>query len=79
MSEDWFEVMRVDCGIASISPFWIDVPPSSESIWFGTKITRMEFELRKILGLLCLLPGQYLDSRKVLKVFVIYNNVERID
>jgi len=58
LSEDWFEVMRVDCGVASIPPFRVDIPLSSESIWFGAKITRMEsndkVELRKILGPLCL-------------------------
>jgi len=55
LSDDRFEVVRVDCGIASILFFRIDVPPSSESIQFGTKMTRMEpddkVELRKILGL----------------------------
>jgi len=54
LSEDWFEVMRVDCGVASISLFRIDIPLSSESIQFGTKITRMEpdnkIELKKVLG-----------------------------
>jgi len=55
LSDDRFEVVRVDCGIASILFFRIDVPPSSESIQFGAKMTRMEpddkVELRKILGL----------------------------
>jgi len=32
LSEDWFEVVRVNCGIASIPPFRIDVPLSSENI-----------------------------------------------
>jgi len=32
LSEDGLEVVRVDCGIASILPFRIDVPSSSESI-----------------------------------------------
>ena len=32
LSEDGFEVMRVDCGIASIFLFRIDIPLSSESI-----------------------------------------------
>ena len=31
LSEDWFEVVRVDCGIASISPFRVDVLLSSSS------------------------------------------------
>ena len=55
LSDDRFEVVRVDCGIASILFFRIDIPPSSESIQFGAKMTRMEpddkVELRKILGL----------------------------
>jgi len=32
LSKDRFEVMRVNCGIASIPLFRIDVPSSSESI-----------------------------------------------
>ena len=71
LSEDWFEVVRVDYSIASIPLFRIDILLSSESIQFDTKITRIEpdnkIELREILGLLCLPLGQYLSSRKVLK------------
>jgi len=80
LSEDWFEVVRVNCGIASISPFRIDVPPSSESIWFGAKMIRMEpndkIELREILGPPHLPLGQHFGSRKVLKVFMICNNID---
>ena len=54
LSEDGLKVVRVNCGIASISPFGIDIPLSSESVWFGAKMTRMELDdkvkLRKILG-----------------------------
>ena len=82
LSEDWFEVVRVDCGIASILLFRIDVLLSSKSIQFGAKTTRMEpddkIELRKLLRPLCLLLGQYLSSGKVLKVFMISNNINRI-
>ena len=42
LSEDGLEVVRVDCGIASIPPFRIDVPSSSESIQFGAETTRVE-------------------------------------
>ena len=42
LSEDGLEVVRVDCSIASIPPFRIDVPSSSESIWFGAEMTRVE-------------------------------------
>jgi len=82
LSEDWFEVVRVDCSVANIPPFSIDVLPSSESIWFGVKITRMEpddkVELREVLGPPCLSPGQHLSSIKILKVFIICNNVDGI-
>ncbi len=40
LNEDEFEVVRIDCGIANIPPFRIDILLSSESIWFDTKITR---------------------------------------
>ena len=82
LSEDGLEVVRVDCGIASIPPFRIDIPSSSESIQFGAQITRAELddkvELGEILGLLCLPLDQYLGSRKILKVLMICNNVNGI-
>jgi len=71
--------MRVDCGIASIPPFRIDISLSSKSVQFDTKRTRTEYddkvELREILGPLYLPLGQHLGSKKVLKVFIIHNNV----
>ena len=83
LSEDWFEVVRVDYGIASIPYFRIDIPLSSESIQFGTKITRTEsddkIELRKVLKLLCLSLDQHLGNRKILKVFIVCDNVDGID
>jgi len=82
LSEDELEVVRVDCGVASIPPFRIDIPSSSESIQFCAETTRTEpddeVELRKVLGPLCLPPGQYLGSKKILKVLMIHNNVDRI-
>jgi len=82
LSEDRFEVVRVDCGIASIPPFRIDVLLSSESIWFGAKMTRAEpddkVELGEVLRPLCLPLGQYLGSRKILKVLIIHNNINGI-
>jgi len=82
LSEDGLEVVRVDCGIASIPPFWIDVPLSSESIRFGAEMTRAEpddkVELEKILRPPRLPLGQYLGSRKILKVLMIHNNVNGI-
>jgi len=82
LREDRFEVVRVDCSIASISLFRIDILPSSESIQFGAKMTRTEsddkIKLREVLRPLCLPPGQYLVSRKILKVFIIHNNINGI-
>ena len=82
LSEDGLEVVRVDCGVASIPPFRIDVPSSSESIWFCAEMTRAEpddkVELGEVLGPPRLPLGQYLGSRKILKVFMIHNNVDGI-
>ena len=82
LSEDGLEVVRVDCGVASIPPFRIDVPSSSESIWFSAETTRAEpdnkIELGKVLGPLRLPLGQYLGSRKILKVLMIHNNVDGV-
>ena len=82
LSEDGLEVVRVDCGVASIPPFRIDVPLSSENIRFCAKMTRTEpddkIELGKVLGPPHLPSGQYLGSRKILKVLMIRNNVDGV-
>ena len=82
LSEDGLEVVRVDCGVASILPFRIDVPSSSKSIQFCAETTRAEpddkVELEEVLGPLRLPLGQYLGSRKILKVLMIRNNVDGI-
>ena len=74
--------MRINCGLASIPLFRIDILPSSESVQFGAKMTRTEpddkIELRKVLRPLHLPLGQHLGSRKILKVFMICNNVNGI-
>ena len=55
----------------------------SKSIWFGAKIIRTKpdnkVELRKVLGLPYLLLGQHLGSRKILKVFMLHNNIDGIN
>ena len=79
LSEDRFEVIKINCNIVSIFPFRIDVPPSSESVWFDAKTIRTEpddkVKLREILRPLHLPSGQHLGSKKILKVFMICNNV----
>jgi len=78
LSENRFEVVRVDCGIASILLFRVDIP-LSRSIRFGAKMTRTEsddkVELREILRPPHLPLSQHLGSRKILKVFIICNNI----
>ena len=44
LSKDGLEVVRVDCGIASIPLFRIDVPSSSKSIWFCAEMTRLNWK-----------------------------------
>ena len=82
LSEDGLEVVRVNCSVVSILPFRIDVPLSSESIWFCAKMTRAEpddkVELEEVLRPLHLSLGQYLGSREILKVLMIYDNINRI-
>ena len=50
LSENRFEVVRVDCGIASIPPFRVDILLSSKSIQFDAKMTRMEPDNKVELG-----------------------------
>jgi len=82
LSEDGLEVVRVDYGVASIPPFRIDVPSSSESIRFCAKMTRVEPDDKVKLGEVLRPPhlplGQYLGSRKILKVLMICNNIDGI-
>jgi len=82
LSEDGLEVVRVDCGVASILPFRIDISLSSKSVQFGAETIRAEpddkVELGEILRPPHLPLSQYLGSRKILKVLMICNNVDGI-
>jgi len=82
LSENGLEVVRVNCGVASIPPFRIDIPSFSKSIQFGAEMTRAEpddkVELGEVLGPLHLPLSQYLCSKKILKVFIIRNNINGI-
>jgi len=74
--------LEVDYGVASIPLFRIDIPSSSESIRFSAEMTRAEpddkIELGKVLGPSRLSLGQYLGSRKILKVLMICNNINGV-
>ena len=50
LSKDGLEVVKVDCGIASIPLFKIDVPLSSKSIRFSAKTTRAKPDDKVELG-----------------------------
>jgi len=82
LSKYRLEVVRVNCGVASIPFFRIDIPLSSESIWFSAEMTRTEpddkIELEEVLRPPHLPLGQYLGSRKILKVLMICNNIDGI-
>jgi len=82
LSKDGLEVVRVDCGIASIPLFRIDIPSSSKSVQFGAKMTRVEtddkIELGEVLRPLHLPLGQHFGSRKILKIFMICNNIDGV-
>jgi len=82
LSEDELEVVRVDCSVASIPLFRIDISLSSKSTQFGAETTRVEpddkVELGEVLRPLHLLLDQHLGSRKILKVFMIYNNINKV-
>ena len=82
LSKDGLKVVRIDYSIASILLFRIDVPLSNKSILFCTEMTRAEpndkVELGEVLRPLCLPLSQYLDSRKILKVLMIHNNIDGI-
>ena len=68
LSKDGLEVVRVDCGVASIPSFRIDVPLSSESIQFSAEMTRVEpndkIELKEVLR-----PPCWSRSRTLYKVY----------
>ena len=82
LSKDESEVVRVDCGVASIPLFRINFPLSSGSIQFGAKMTRIEpddkVELEKVLGPPYLPLNQHFVSKKIRKIFMIHNNVDGI-
>jgi len=83
MNKNQFEFIRINHTIAGISSFRIDILLSSKSIQFDVKITWTKLDnkmkLWEILGLVYLSMGQYLSSGKILKIFMIYNNVDRKD
>ena len=82
LSEDGLEVVRVECGVASIPPFRIDIPSSNESIWFSAEMTRVEPDDKVELGEVLGLPRLCYDSKlKGLsnKLTLILSNTRELD
>jgi len=81
MSKDWAEIMRVYWSIAIISPFWVDVPLSSECIRFGAKMSGMEMnykvELGEVFWLPCLLAYQDFGCQEIFQILVVHYNVDQ--
>jgi hypothetical protein len=42
LCKDWVKIMWIDCSIAIIPPFWVDVPLSSESVRLCSKMSGTE-------------------------------------
>ena len=73
------EITRIDGSIVAIFPFRVDVPSSSEYVWFPIKFTWLELdykvELGKEFGPTDLSLSKDLGSREIFKVLVVCNNV----
>src|ERR1700730_17037468 len=76
-----YMVLQIDVGIVTIPLFGIDVPTSSQCIWFHSEPTRVEsdheIELGQELRPPGLTPGEQTDRGEVLEVLVVGNNVDR--
>ena len=43
-SKNWMEIVRIYCGIVAASLLRVDIPSSSQSVGFGSKMARAEME-----------------------------------
>ena len=75
--------MRFNYSIASISLFGVDILLFSKSIQFDAKMFRAKpndkVELREIFESLYIFLDQHLGNRKILKIFIICNNINKKD
>lgn len=81
LSEDWAKVLRIDLGIVLIPLFGVDVPASSQCIWYRSEPSGMEpdnhIELAQKFGPANLSPSQNLCGAEILEIFVVSNDVNR--
>ena len=75
------EVSQVYAGVITSPLFRIDIPSSSKGIGFGTEASGMElnYEVKSAeeFGPSDLPAGEQFSGRKVLKIFMICNHVDR--
>ena len=79
ISEHRSEIVRINSYIIPFPLFRIDIPSSSQSIWFGSKFTGVKtnhkVELREEFRPTGLLLHQNFGSRKIFKILVICDNI----
>ena len=72
--------MRIHCGVVALLFFRVDIPPSSQSIGFGSEVSGVEaddeVELRQELRPASLAAGQEFQGREVFKVLVVCENLD---
>ena len=80
LCEHGLEVSRIYAGIVASPLFRIDVPLSSKSVGFGTKVSRTEVdeqvELAEELRPSDLVAGEQFSGRKVLKILMICHSID---
>ena len=80
IGENGSEVMWVDGSIVTISPFWVDIPMSSQRVRLSTQTTRMEADdkvkLREEFRPTSLSMSKDLGSGEVLQVLVVGDNID---
>lgn len=79
MRKNRTKVVWIGISVATIFPFCVDVPSSSQSVGFGTQTTWTEaddkIELGEIFRPACLSSGEDFGGGEVHEVFVICNNI----
>ena len=73
------EIVRVDLSVLTIPLFRVDVPLSSEHVWFPTKFPQPEpddkVELGEVFGLADLSVDKNLGSGKVLEILIVGDHI----
>ena len=80
LCEHGSEVSQIYAGVITSPLFRIDVPLSSKCIGFGSETSGTEMddevELAEEFGPSDLSAGEQFSGRKVLKIFMVHNNVD---